>query len=214
MLAERPKGWEYLHFAGVLLAEKSALEGKFLDHELGYAAPTGERVDDQDAVTYLRRALDDIQSLVGSLTPQTARRLAQETARRLDFRFLCPPLVELQAISPRDGLLAIGWVEWGPSQIVHRDGVSDPVGSSRPLSCGTPFHRTRRPLRRADRRSAQTAAAASSRASTMARRRRWSNVRAGRFTVARSPVSWTEVVHPTLGIRGTASWSITPTSLP
>lgn len=36
--SERPPGWEYLYFAGVLHVEKEALEGKYLDHELAYAA--------------------------------------------------------------------------------------------------------------------------------------------------------------------------------
>lgn len=46
--SERPPGWEYLYFAGVLHVEKEALEGKYLDHELAYAALSGERIDDMD----------------------------------------------------------------------------------------------------------------------------------------------------------------------
>jgi len=68
MLAERPPGWEYLYFAGALHSEVAALESRYLDHELQYAAPSGERVEDYEAVSYLQRAIDDVRALVDSLT--------------------------------------------------------------------------------------------------------------------------------------------------
>jgi hypothetical protein len=41
VLAERPSGWEYLYFAGLLHTERAALEDKYRDHEIGYAQPSG-----------------------------------------------------------------------------------------------------------------------------------------------------------------------------
>jgi hypothetical protein len=67
VLAERPRGWEYLYFAGLLHTERESLEDKYRDHEIGYAPTTGERVEDDGAITYLQRALDDIGSLVQRL---------------------------------------------------------------------------------------------------------------------------------------------------
>ena len=68
VLAERPTGWEYLYFAGLLHTEREAFEDKYRDHEAHYGPPSGERVNDHDAIAYLRRALDDISLLVRTLS--------------------------------------------------------------------------------------------------------------------------------------------------
>lgn len=68
VLAQRPPGWEYLYFAGNLLADRDTLEATFRDHEMRYAAPSGERVEDAQVAPYLRRALDQAQGLVASLS--------------------------------------------------------------------------------------------------------------------------------------------------
>ena len=67
VLARRPPGWEYLYFAGSLVTERATLEHSFLDHELRYAIPSGERVDDDDAVDYLKQAIDDVLGRIASL---------------------------------------------------------------------------------------------------------------------------------------------------
>ncbi len=65
--ARRPPGWEYLYFAGCLFTERSALERAFLDHELRFAEPTGEKVDEEDAVDFLRASLNQVIGSIASL---------------------------------------------------------------------------------------------------------------------------------------------------
>lgn len=67
VLAERPGGWEYLHLAGVLHADMEALQPKFRDHELRYAAPREERINELDVVGFFTNSLDDAQGLIASL---------------------------------------------------------------------------------------------------------------------------------------------------
>lgn len=67
VVSERPPGWEYLFFAGVLHAEKAVLEAKYLDHELRYAALSGERMEDNEMSSFLRRMFNEIGALVRSL---------------------------------------------------------------------------------------------------------------------------------------------------
>lgn len=62
--SEQPPGWEYLYFAGVLHIGKEALEGKYLDHEIGYATPSGERIGDQAAIPFVQTVLDDAKALM------------------------------------------------------------------------------------------------------------------------------------------------------
>lgn len=67
VVAKRPPGWEYLYFAGCLVTARAALEGTFLDHELRYAVPTGERVEDDGVVGYLQGATDEVLGHIASL---------------------------------------------------------------------------------------------------------------------------------------------------
>lgn len=65
--SERPPGWEYLYFAGLLHSYREGLEGEYLDHEMGYAPPSGATVDDVGAADFLAKALNEILRIVGSL---------------------------------------------------------------------------------------------------------------------------------------------------
>jgi hypothetical protein len=67
VLYKRPGGWEYLYFAGVLNAAMEALQSKYLDHELRYAPPSGERVEFHEIESSLRHAVDDLLGLIRSL---------------------------------------------------------------------------------------------------------------------------------------------------
>jgi hypothetical protein len=60
VLTERPPGWEYMYFTGNLILFRDALEEKYHDHELRYPAAKGERLDDDQALSYVQRALDDM----------------------------------------------------------------------------------------------------------------------------------------------------------
>jgi hypothetical protein len=66
--SERPRGWEYLYFAGVLTVAKDALEGAYLDHEMGYADPSGVHVADDDAGPFLQAKLAEVRALIGTLS--------------------------------------------------------------------------------------------------------------------------------------------------
>ena len=59
LLAQRPDGWEYLLYAGVIWQRRQALESKWLDHELGYARRTGQHLNDGEAFTLLKSAMAD-----------------------------------------------------------------------------------------------------------------------------------------------------------
>ncbi len=54
LLAIRPRWWEYWLYAGALRVGLDALEGKFLDYEMGFAPPTGETHFGRDAFKFLR----------------------------------------------------------------------------------------------------------------------------------------------------------------
>lgn len=66
MIAERPPGWEYLLYAGVLRAGIEALAGKRRDHDIGYATRTGDYVDGTVLVDHAQAALADARQLVGN----------------------------------------------------------------------------------------------------------------------------------------------------
>jgi hypothetical protein len=59
LLAQRPDGWEFLLYAGVIWQGRQALESKWLDHELGYGRRTGQYIDDHEVLTFVRRAMRD-----------------------------------------------------------------------------------------------------------------------------------------------------------
>jgi hypothetical protein len=67
VLLERPPGWEFLYFAGQLLHERDAVEGKYRDHEIRYAAPTGMLVREDGIPDYMSTAVDDVRRLIETL---------------------------------------------------------------------------------------------------------------------------------------------------
>jgi hypothetical protein len=69
VLTGRPPGWEYLYFAGNLLAGRDAVEESFRKHVTRSSSPADERVADDAAVDHLQRAIGDLQQIVASLTP-------------------------------------------------------------------------------------------------------------------------------------------------
>jgi hypothetical protein len=64
VLARKPKGWEYLSFAGYLLVGRARVEPLYRDHELRYAVPTHEAVRDEDVARYLGNATSEAMRLV------------------------------------------------------------------------------------------------------------------------------------------------------
>jgi len=78
LLAQRPKAWEYLLYAGMLWQRRQALESKWLDHELSYARRTGQHLEDSEALTLLSSAMNDLSAcsanLLRMLDPQARER--------------------------------------------------------------------------------------------------------------------------------------------
>ena len=78
LLAQRPGGWEYLLYAGVIWQQRQALESKWLDHELGYARRTGEHLNDGEAFALVSRTMTDFSAcmanVVKMLNPQGIER--------------------------------------------------------------------------------------------------------------------------------------------
>lgn len=67
LLLERPGGWEYLYFASELLRQRDALEPKYRDHEMQFAASIGVSIRREDFVDYLGTATGEAGRLAGSL---------------------------------------------------------------------------------------------------------------------------------------------------
>lgn len=67
LLIQRPIAWEFLLFASVLLARRSALEEKWRDNEIRYARRTGIHMDEQTALDYVSSKADDAIEIVESL---------------------------------------------------------------------------------------------------------------------------------------------------
>ncbi|MDH6217606.1 toll/interleukin-1 receptor domain-containing protein [Streptomyces pseudovenezuelae] len=78
LLAQRPPGWEYLFYAGVLWQRRNALEAKWRDHELGYGTRTGRHYDLSQVFMFLQNSLDDLaagpKNILKVLTPEAQLR--------------------------------------------------------------------------------------------------------------------------------------------
>lgn len=78
LLAQRPRAWEYLLWAGVLWQRRQALEWKWQDHQLRYARRTRQHLDDTQAFTLLSNAMRDLAAcmrhLVTMVDPQARQR--------------------------------------------------------------------------------------------------------------------------------------------
>jgi hypothetical protein len=79
VLRERPDGWEYLYFAGVLHLELAKHEDRLHDHEMGYAERSGERVTLEEIGPWLSAQTDEASHLARQLEVVLAPQ-AQERA--------------------------------------------------------------------------------------------------------------------------------------
>jgi TIR domain len=65
---DRPDGWEWYLFAGILVQGKMALEDKWRDHTIGLKLTNAPRLTNrQEAITYVKSALDQVKTIVGNL---------------------------------------------------------------------------------------------------------------------------------------------------
>jgi hypothetical protein len=78
LLAQRPGGWEYLLYAGVLWQCREALESKWRDHELGYGRRTREYLDDRQALSFISHVAGDVavcsENVIRMLNPEVQQR--------------------------------------------------------------------------------------------------------------------------------------------
>ncbi|AOY73585.1 hypothetical protein ARZXY2_4085 [Arthrobacter sp. ZXY-2] len=79
LIAERPDGWEYLLYAGLLRAGVDALEPRYRDHAMEYAAPTGRHIARDDLTAFAQAAMGDALSIAGNFSAVLDPR-AQEAA--------------------------------------------------------------------------------------------------------------------------------------
>jgi hypothetical protein len=64
LIAQRPPGWEYLLFAGVLDQGRRVLEPKWQDYKSGYARRKRVRLDEKETVSYLIGMWVDAQAIM------------------------------------------------------------------------------------------------------------------------------------------------------
>jgi TIR domain len=80
VLLMRPPVWEFQYFAGQLLKERNSVETKYRDHEIGYAAPSGEIVERAEIASYIKRQANDASVFAAKLTRLVSDKAAQERA--------------------------------------------------------------------------------------------------------------------------------------
>ncbi|MER7556789.1 TIR domain-containing protein [Nocardioides sp. NPDC126508] len=66
LITLRPDFWEFWLYAGTLKLGIKALEGKYLDYEMGYAKPTGRSYKGRDAYEFLRSTNTNALALINS----------------------------------------------------------------------------------------------------------------------------------------------------
>lgn len=67
LLGQRPPGWEYMLYAGILLMGIERLEPKYSDYSIGYAPRTGSVIAPGDFSHFLKSQLNELQVMVSSL---------------------------------------------------------------------------------------------------------------------------------------------------
>lgn len=68
VLAERPRGWEYLLFAGALILELEPLESRYEDYRLEYAPRLGRFIYEAEFHEYLQTQINELKVLASSFT--------------------------------------------------------------------------------------------------------------------------------------------------
>jgi hypothetical protein len=65
LLSQRPRSWEYLFYASVLLMRRADIEEKWRDYEMRYARRTGKYLDDRAAWEYTKSARGILSGILG-----------------------------------------------------------------------------------------------------------------------------------------------------
>ena len=80
---ERPYGWEYLLYAGVLFLGMRDLEGSYRDHRLRYTPLADDPLSEWDSIERLQAAITDAEALSGSIGRLFAPDVVERTFGRL-----------------------------------------------------------------------------------------------------------------------------------
>ncbi len=67
VLLDKPPGWEYLYFAGELLHARDAIEHKYRDHDVRYAASNGKFVGPAEIDAFISQARSEAERLGSTL---------------------------------------------------------------------------------------------------------------------------------------------------
>jgi hypothetical protein len=67
LLAQRPPGWEYMLFTGVLVQGSAAVEPKWRDHQLRYVRRSGPALSDADVSSFIQGALGELAGITGNI---------------------------------------------------------------------------------------------------------------------------------------------------
>ena len=67
LLQEKPEGWEYLLFAGLLLQGKESLENRYINHQIGLASITPKYLDDAAARNRFPGALRELSAIISRI---------------------------------------------------------------------------------------------------------------------------------------------------
>ena len=107
---ERPDGWEYLLYAGVLFLGMRDLEGSYRDHQLRYAPLTGDPLSEWDSIERLKAAFPDAKALSESID----RLFAADIVERVFGRTGEPGDEEaIQHLAERTIAIYGSCMEWG-----------------------------------------------------------------------------------------------------
>lgn len=107
LLVERPPAWEYLLFAGELLHGITSLEPKYRDHQLRYAARSGEVVG--DLTGYVTNSIADAKRMIDSLMAMMDQRTQQAA---FGARGVEGDAALIQHLASRWTAIYQGWLEW------------------------------------------------------------------------------------------------------
>jgi len=68
LMRDRPPGWEYFLFAGVIAQGKGSMEDRWRDHDIRLKLSNARRLTtNQEAIEYVRSAIDQLKTIVSNL---------------------------------------------------------------------------------------------------------------------------------------------------
>jgi hypothetical protein len=77
LIAERPRGWEYLLFAGALILELEQFESRYEDYKLEYAPRLGRSIYESEFPEYLKIQIEELEILGRNFTRMFNTEVAQ-----------------------------------------------------------------------------------------------------------------------------------------